>query len=76
MASEDRRRRVGARIRSAREAKGFSQWQLADLIPGAAEGNSVSRWERGKTMPSWPTLEALAKALDVPVAWLLSEDDD
>jgi transcriptional regulator with XRE-family HTH domain len=75
MASEDRRRRVGARIRSARQAKGFSQRQLADLLPGATESNNVSRWERGKTMPSWPTLEALAKALDVPVAWLLSEDD-
>lgn len=74
MASEDLRRRVGARIRSAREAKRLSQRELADLIAGPVESNTVSRWERGEIMPSWPYLEAVARALDVTIAWLLTND--
>jgi len=75
MASEDRRRRVGARIREARTAKQFSQRELAELLPGAVDGNYVSRWERGETMPSWANLEALGAALDVSVVWLLADDE-
>jgi len=75
MASEDTRRRVGARIRQARYDKRFSQRELAERIPGTVEGNTISRWERGDTMPSWPYLEALAAALEVSVSWLLAEDE-
>ena len=74
-AGHDMRKRVGARIRTAREAKGLSQAGLARLLPSAAEGRDVSRWERGLNMPSWPNLQALATALEVTVAWLLDEGD-
>jgi len=73
-AGHDMRKRVGERIRQAREAKGLSQSGLARLLPGGAEGRDVSRWERGLNMPSWPNLQALAVALDVSIGWLLGDD--
>lgn len=74
--ANDMRRRVGARIRRARLAKGLPQSALARALPGRTEARDVSRWERGRNMPSWPALHAIAQALDVTVAWLLTEDDD
>lgn len=74
-AGHDMRKRVGVRIRQAREAKGLSQARLARMLPSAAEGRDVSRWERGLNMPSWANLQALAAALEVTVAWLLEDGD-
>jgi transcriptional regulator with XRE-family HTH domain len=72
-----RRRRVGARIKAARDAKGVSQNALARMIPDeSVSGGYVSRWERGENMPSWTNLEAVALALDVTIAWLLENDDE
>lgn len=64
---------TGRHIRQARKAKGLSQSQLARLLPDAHD-SYVSRWETGQHMPSWDHLEAVAEALDVTVAWLLSDD--
>jgi len=74
-AGHDMRKRVGERIRQAREAKGLSQSGLARLLPTAAEGRDVSRWERGLNMPSWTNLQALAEALEVTIGWLLDDGD-
>lgn len=65
------RERVGERIRDARKAKGMTQAQVARLLPGTTHPTEVSRWERGKTLPQTPTLEALAKALDRDPSYFL-----
>jgi transcriptional regulator with XRE-family HTH domain len=60
--------RMGARIREERERAGLTQRELADLIPGKADGTQVSKWERGRNRPSDDTLEHIAKALNCDVA--------
>lgn len=67
MAMKEFVRRVGVRIRHAREAKGWTQLQLADALPGQRYSSQISVWETGRAMPNLRNLEALATALDVPV---------
>lgn len=69
----EHRKRVGDRIAKAREAKGWSQRELADAIPGKVDSPSVSRWERGKVYPE-QYLNEIAKALDVDVSYLLAPE--
>lgn len=59
--------RIGANIRRAREAKGYTQAMLAQLIGEAGDfgDQTISRWERGAHRPSDDTLERLAEVLDV-----------
>lgn len=57
--------RVGARIKALRKRRKLKQEDLAALIDRSVE--SISAVERGKTMPSYTTLDRLAKSLDVPV---------
>ncbi|MBR0252003.1 MAG: helix-turn-helix domain-containing protein, partial [Synergistaceae bacterium] len=38
-------------IRELRKEKGLTQAELGDLI--GADGNLVSRWERGRSVPSY-----------------------
>lgn len=64
--------RIGANIRSAREAAKLTQRELADLIPGKADGNQVSKWERGEHRVSDTTLEHIAHALKVDVSRFLA----
>jgi transcriptional regulator with XRE-family HTH domain len=70
------RRAVGARIRAARTARELSQSGLARLLLGPVECRDVSRWERGKNLPSWTNLRALAVTLDLTLAWLIDEEDE
>lgn len=70
MAAEHRSR-VGGRIAQAREAKGWSQRELARQLPGKVDGPSVSRWETGKVYPE-QYIDALAEALDVDVSYFLA----
>ena len=65
-------RLVGARIRTARAAKGLSQNQLARLIDDeSVSAGYISRWERGENMPSWSNLAQLAGALGVSMGALI-----
>ena len=65
-------KRVGARIKSARDAKGLSQNALARLIDDEnVSAGYISRWERGEHMPSWANLHKLAAALGVSIGWLV-----
>ena len=61
---------IGARIRDSREAKGWTQRQLAHRIDVAEA--QISRWENGRALPQPQSLEAVARALEVPVESLLS----
>lgn len=64
---------IGDRLRKAREHAGLEQRQLAERA-GISRA-TISNAERGVGNPSLPTLQAWAAACDVPVAWLLADDD-
>ena len=59
------KRRVGHRIKLARLRRGLSQEDLAEHLDRSVA--AVSNIERGRTLPSFVTLERLARALDIPV---------
>jgi DNA-binding XRE family transcriptional regulator len=61
---------LGAAIRKLREAKGFTQDQLATAV-GMMRSN-ISRIESAKHRPTLETLEKIAKALRVSVADLVA----
>lgn len=62
--------RIGQRVRELRRRKGVTTYELA-ARSGIARPN-ISRIEKGKHAPGVETLERLARALDVPLAELLS----
>lgn len=64
--------RMGARIRARREELHLTQEDVARRFPGRTTGNQISRWERGANRPGDQQLEALAKVLDVPVAYFFA----
>lgn len=57
--------RVALRIRTIRKRRGLTQEALAEKIDRTAD--AVSQLERGRSLPSFETLERLAFALDVPI---------
>lgn len=57
---------LGQRIKDLREAAGLSQADLARLVRKSVE--TISNFERGKTIPSVRTLAALAPHLDCGMA--------
>lgn len=63
------RRRVGQQIKALREAKGWSQEQLAD--EAALHRTYVSGVERGIRNPTLTVLERFSKALDVSFGKLI-----
>ena len=63
---------IGDRIRKAREHAGLDQDQLADLTGFGR--STLSNWEHDRNAPSVKKLLDLARALDVPVTWLLTGD--
>lgn len=60
---------LGARVRSAREAIGLTQRQLADQIQ--YDPVHLSRTERGLVLPRGRYLSALARALGCSEQWIL-----
>ncbi len=62
---------LGQKLRSARIAKGWTQPQLADAVHAPIP--SISRWETDQRVPRIDALTKLAKALDVPMSYLLDE---
>jgi len=59
------RDRVSLRIKTIRKRRGLTQDQLAERI--GRTGDAISQLERGRSLPSFETLERLALALDVPI---------
>lgn len=64
-------KRLGLRISERRKAIDLTQEQLAERLGVDAE--TISRFERGVTVPSLMTIERLAGVLKTGVADLLSE---
>ena len=56
------RYRVGEQIAARRQAAGLSQAQLGRRLPGTVEGSQISRWETGKSFPTYENIVALARA--------------
>lgn len=63
--------RFGARVRAVRHARGMSQADLAARVGVSA--NHLGVIERGEKSPTLETVEAIAVALDLAVAELVSE---
>ncbi|QHE86414.1 helix-turn-helix domain-containing protein [Hydrogenophaga sp. BPS33] len=69
---------IGKRIRSRREDLGWSQEKLGVLI-GIDESSSrarISRYELGNHEPQLGIARNIAKALEVPLAYLYCEEND
>ena len=63
------RERLGTGLRKARLSRGFTQADVAEKVDTDPE--TISRFERGATLPSLTRLLDLAEALNVTVASLL-----
>ncbi len=64
-------RKFGKRVRYVRDAKGWSQMHLADLL--GVTPTYIGRIESGERSPSLPTMAKLAKALSTTVANLCQD---
>src|SRR5262245_1012289 len=62
---------IGDRIRLARNKAGFSLRDLSGAMEGRVTAQAIGKYERGEDIPSSGVLIALAKALNVSVAYLL-----
>lgn len=65
---------IGARIRRARERKGFSQSKLAEMLQISEP--HMSDIERGKTSGNMLLIKKLANILGVSADWLLLVDNE
>lgn len=63
-------RKMGQRIREAREASGFSQEDLGDTLK--LTRSSVSLWEKGRSLPEEDNLQKLAEVLKTTPEYLLT----
>ena len=63
---------LGRRIAEVRSARGLSQENLAELLHVSRQ--TISNWERGKTLVDIQSLMLMAEALDMPLVELLGEE--
>ena len=59
----------GSLIKALRREKGLSQEELGELV--GTEGNLVSRWERGASIPSPHYMQKLSEVFDRPIDYLM-----
>jgi transcriptional regulator with XRE-family HTH domain len=64
---------LGEQIKKARQEKGITQRQLAEMI--GAKHTSISGWEHGDHKPDADTIELICGALDVSPGYLLGTAD-
>lgn len=60
----------GARLKSARNSKGFTQHQVADTL--GLNFTTISKYENDKSQPDNETLHRMAVLYDVSIDWLLT----
>lgn len=63
---------IGTEVARRREARGWSQIELAVMV--GCDRSAVSRWETGRRLPSLPHLVALGQALGCGARALLPAD--
>lgn len=61
---------LGGVLRRLREERGISQEALA--VHAGLTGGTLTRLELGQSDPSWSTIRALAKALDVSLREIIT----
>lgn len=59
------------RLVEARDSSSFTQTALARLI--GRDSSTISKWEKGSQSPEPEALEAISKALNVPIAYFMQE---
>ncbi len=59
----------GQRLHALREAFGYSQEQLGQML--GCSRVAVSQWEADQTVPTWDKLDVLVEHFTVPHAWLM-----
>lgn len=64
----------GDRLRSLREAKGYTQEELAELVDAGTL--QIWRWESEKTDPASDFIEKLARVLGTSADYLIGLEDD
>ena len=64
----------GTKLKQARQNAKLSQEQLAEKL--CVSRSAVAKWETDKGMPDIDNLMAIAKALDVSLDYLLSDDEE
>lgn len=65
---------IGARIRGAREDRGWTRRELARQMDGVATENDIYRWEKGQHRPRDDALAAAARALERPLSHFVDVD--
>jgi transcriptional regulator with XRE-family HTH domain len=63
--------RLGAKIATLRKTRNWTQADLAERV--GVDTETISRFERGATLPSLVTLEKISRSLQVGVGELLTE---
>lgn len=68
---------LGSRLREAREKKGLSQKQLAELTEGQLSASGIAGIERGENgIPSGFKMMALCEALDCSPYWITGMSEE
>lgn len=71
LSDEERRKKLGERIRMMRHGLGLKQIELAEKL-GVSKG-AIAAYEIGKNEPNLKNLIGLSRILGVPTDWLLGE---
>lgn len=62
------------KLKELRSERGLTQKQIAEQLNMSQQG--YARWESGKIQPSIPTIEKFANFFNIPIAQLLSEENE
>lgn len=72
--ADDYRKRIGSRIRRARQRAGLKPRELAQRLD--IDQRQLSRWENGHVAPSPRYMRRLEQELNVPAESFLRSDDE
>jgi transcriptional regulator with XRE-family HTH domain len=70
---DESRRRLGVKLKLARQTKGFTLRELA--FKSACSESLLSKVENGKVLPSLPLVHRLVRVLETNISWLFEEQD-
>lgn len=70
----DEPKKIGQRIRQARQSLGLSGEDFGKKI-GGSHKQTISAWERGERKPSQRIMEKISKVTGHPVTWFYGENE-